>query len=259
MKQILFIIKYLKYYLVAKTDHGIHSPLVFEVYNEVINTKNEYYSFDKIEGVRKKLMSTNKKINVTDYGTGSSGDKFIKEIAKRSLKNAKYGQLLFRLVNYFKPTDIFELGTSLGITTSYLASPSPKTQVTTIEGCPNIAKEAKNIFDSLRLNNINQVVGNFDTVLPKICSQYSTGNRPFVFFDGNHKKESTLNYFNQFLPMATGEAIFIFDDIHWSQEMEEAWEEIQNNKNVSITIDLFFLGMIFFKKGVSKENFILHF
>jgi predicted O-methyltransferase YrrM len=192
-------------------------------------------------------------------GTGRSGKRTISEIAERSLKSEKYGQLLFRLVNHFKPNTILELGTSLGISTAYLASANPNSKVITIEGCPNIASEAKKNFEILGLKNIESVIGNFDSVLPAALCQLPTADCKLVFFDGNHKKEPTLRYFNQCLELADNTSVFIFDDIHWSNEMEEAWEEIKSHPQVTVTIYLFFLGLVFFRKEQVKQNFIVRF
>jgi predicted O-methyltransferase YrrM len=253
-----FAIKYIRYWLSAKTAHGIHSPFVFALYNEVIHTKSNYYSYDKIEQLRKKLLLSKKEINVTDLGAGKSGKRTIAQIAERSAKNAKYCQLLFRLVNHFKPEIILELGTSLGISTCYLASADPNSKVITIEGCPDTAAEAKKNFESLGLKNIESITGNFDVTLQqKLHSGLKTKDSilDLVFFDGNHKKEPTLNYFRQCLDHANNDSVFIFDDIHWSDEMEETWEEIKKHPKVTVTIDLFFLGLVFFRKEQSKEDF----
>lgn len=258
MKQLIFILRYIKYWFSAKTAHGIHSPFVFELYNEVINKKGSYYSFDKIEHLRKKLLVSKKEIEVTDLGTGKSGKRKVSEIAERSAKDKKYCELLFRLAYHFKPNTILELGTSLGISTSYLAAANPNAKVITIEGCPNTAKEANNNFQILGLQNIEAISGNFDKELPAVGSRQSA-IFDFVFLDGNHRKEPTLRYFNQLLKHTSNDSLFIFDDIHWSNEMEEAWEEIKADPKVSVTIDLFFVGLVFFRKEQAKENFIVRF
>jgi predicted O-methyltransferase YrrM len=267
VKSISFLIKYIKYLLSAKTPHGIHSPFVFELVNEVINKKGSYYAYEKIEQIRRKLLISLKQIEVTDLGTGRSGKRTISEIAELSLKSEKYGQLLFRLAYHFKPNTILELGTSLGISTSYLASANPNAKVITIEGCPNIANEAKKNFESLELNNIESVVGNFDDALLAVLARNqkpvrkdSFGEaRSMVFFDGNHRKEPTLKYFFQCLEHAGNDSVFVFDDIHWSNEMEEAWAEIKSHPQVTVTVDLFFLGIVFFRKEQAKEDFIIRF
>ena len=257
MKKLSLALKYLKYWFSSKNAHGIHSPFVFQLYNEVINTKGNYYSFDKIEQLRKKLLLSKKEIDVTDFGTGKSGKRIVSEIAERSLKSEKYGQLLFRLAYHFKPNTVLELGTSLGITTSYLADANPNSKVITIEGSSEILKEAKRNFSELQLNNIETVIGNFDDVLPSVIGHQSSVD--FVFFDGNHRKAPTLKYFSQCFESANNDSVFIFDDIHWSGEMEEAWQEIKSHPKVTVTIDLFFLGLVFFRKEQAKENFTLRF
>ena len=182
------------------------------------------------------------------------------EIAERSAKNKKYCKLLFRLAYYFKPTTVLELGTSLGISTAYLASANPNSKVITIEGCPNTAQEAKKNFESLGLANIESLIGNFEDVLTTNIERLtSNGKLDFAFFDGNHKREHTLKYFTQCLESTHNNSVFIFDDIHWSDEMEEAWEEIKSHPKVSVTIDLFFLGLVFFRKEQAKENFIIRY
>ena len=261
MKQLSFLIRYIRYWLSAKTAHGIHSPFVFTLYNDVINKKGSYYSFDKIEQLRKKLLLSQKEIDVTDLGAGKSGKRTIAEIAGRSAKSRKYCELLFRLAYHFsarggKPLTILELGTSLGISTAYLASASPNSKVITIEGCPNTAAEAKKNFDALGLKNIESVVGNFDVKLAAVIGHQASA-LDLIFIDGNHRKIPTLNYFSQCLSHSNNNSVFIFDDIHWSDEMEEAWEEIKKHPKVTVTIDLFFLGLLFFRKEQAKEDFIL--
>lgn len=258
MKQFVFVIKYLRYWFSAKTAHGTHSPFVFNLYNEVINKQNNYYSFDRIEQLRKRLLQSEKEIDVKDLGAGRSGKRAIREITSRSAKSPKYGRLLFRLAHHFKPEIILELGTSLGLSTAYLASAGSKAKIITIEGCPNTSEEAKKNFELLGLKNIESVVGNFNTALPDILRQ-----RPacctFVFIDGNHRREPVLNYFSQCLEHAGNNSVFVIDDIHWSGEMEEAWEEIKRHPKVTVTIDLHFLGLVFFRAEQAKENFRLRF
>lgn len=230
---------------------------MFQLYNEAISQQGSYYSFDKIEHLRRKLLVSKKEIEVTDFGTGKSGKRTIGEIAERSLKHAKYGQLLFRLVYYFKPNTVLELGTSLGITTCYLGSANPNAKVITIEGSAEIMKEAKRNFSELGLDNIETVTGNFDDVFSAVVSSRSPVD--FVFIDGNHRKEPTLRYFSLCLDRVHNDSVFVFDDIHWSGEMEQAWQVIKAHPKVTVTIDLFFLGLVFFRAGQEKEHFILRF
>jgi len=261
MKQLLLAYNYLIYRIKSTNEHGVHSPFVFELLGNVIYNTTDYYAYKPIEKLREQLLNSGHNVTCIDLGAGSlknnSSTKQIKKIARHAAKSAKYAQLLFRLVNHFQPSEILELGTSLGISTAYMAAANSNIKVTTIEGCPEIAKVAKQNFEQLELKNIEPLTGNFDAALPSVLAQKE--KLDFVFFDGNHRKEPTLNYFRQCLQKATDSSIFIFDDIYWSAEMKQAWEEIKNNNRVTVTIDLFYMGIVFFRKEQVKQNFIIRY
>lgn len=254
--------KYLRYYFTAANGkgHGIHSPFVFELVIKVLNDKANYEDYKKIELQRSLLLGNETIIEVDDFGAGSvkglKKKRVVQQIAATSLKPRKYAQLLYRLVKYFQPQQVLELGTSLGITTSYLVSAQPSSQVVTLEGSSAIASIAKQTFEQLKLENIELITGNFDDTLATVANKQFD----FVFIDGNHRKEPTLRYFEQLIPSLNDRSVVVFDDIHWSMEMEEAWEEVQHHPSVTLTIDLFFIGLIFFRKEQKeKEHFVIRF
>jgi predicted O-methyltransferase YrrM len=256
--------KYLKYWLTASngSGHGVHSPFVFEWITQVLNDKRAFDCFQAIETVREALKINNTEISVPDFGAGSrkhlDNKRKIATIAQSSLKPKKYSRLLFRMVHYYKPATILELGTSLGITTAYLSSANPDARVVTMEGAPEVAAIAQNNFKQLNLSNITVEVGNFDDQLSVVLNRLQQVD--FAFIDGNHRKEPTLNYFHQLLETSTPSTIFIFDDIHWSKDMEAAWMEIQQHPAVTLTIDLFFIGIVFFRQEQKvKEHFSVRF
>ncbi|HEX8517778.1 MAG TPA: class I SAM-dependent methyltransferase [Bacteroidia bacterium] len=254
-----FIFNYLKYKSLSSNAHGIHSPFVFNLYNNVINNTKAYYSYDVIDGLRARLLKDTRILAVTDLGAGSGSglkkNRKVADIAAISAKSRKYSRLLFRLADCFQPEVIIEIGTSLGLSTVHLAIASSKSRVYTVEGCPETRKVALENFEETGLKNISSLVGNFDQVLPGLLSEVPSAD--MVFFDGNHRKEATLNYFVQCLEKAGNESVFIFDDIYWSKEMTEAWETIRVHPKVTVSIDLFQMGIIFFRKEQAKEHFIL--
>lgn len=256
--------KYLQYYFKANNSkgHGTHSPFVFDFIIHVLNDKKEYECYSKIEAVRKELLTNKNEIEVEDFGAGSalisSNFRKINKIAASSLKRKKYAKLLFRIAKYYRLKTIVELGTSLGITTSYLASGDEDAKVFTLEGSKNIAKIAQQNFKKNSLKNIHLLQGIFEKTLPELLSQIQEVD--LLFIDGNHRKKPTLEYFESFLKKAHPNSIFIFDDIHWSQQMEEAWEEIQKHPAVTLTIDLFFIGLVFFKHDFKQvQHFFIRF
>lgn len=256
-----FIADYLKHRFTANTRHGTHSPFVYQLADEVIYNFSANTDYESIEYQRKKLFADHSNITVTDLGAGShlnkNRTKEVSQIAKNALKSPRLAQLIYRLAKYARPKNIIELGTCLGITTAYLAKACATAKITTIEGCPETANVAKQNFEDLGLRNISLEVGNFDDILPEVIAKHPSLD--FVYVDGNHRKEATLTYFKWFLPKLTENAIVIFDDIYWSKGMKEAWIEIKNNSQVTLTIDLFWIGLVFFKKGQAKQHFKLKF
>ena len=263
MQKIKFLLKYLKYKLTAKhaKGFGVHSPFLYELVHDVIYDFTPYYAQDDIWELRRELLEDKRIINVTDLGAGSrimkSSERKIKDIAKHSAVTEKFGELLFRLVVKFRPKTIIEIGTSIGLGTLYLAMPDSRSKVYTIEGCPETARIATENFQISDVKNITQVIGNFDKKLDEVLQE--TNQLDFVYFDGNHTKEATLKYFYTCLPLINNNSVFVFDDIHWSKGMEDAWTEIKQNIKVKLTVDLFFSGLVFFKNELSKENYVVKF
>lgn len=256
-----FISDYLKHRFTSKSRHGTHSPFVYKLTDEVIYDFNAKSDYKSIEAQRKKLFNDDSLIQVTDLGAGSHLNKNItkkvKQIAKNALKNPRLAQLIYRLAKDNQPKSIIELGTCLGITSAYLSKACPEADVITIEGCPETAKVAYRNFQELELDNVELRVGNFDTLLPGVIEQEP--RLDFVYVDGNHRKEATINYFNWCLPKVHEGSLLIFDDIYWSEGMKEAWEEIKRHPEVTVTVDLFWIGLVYFKKGQAKEHFKIKF
>jgi predicted O-methyltransferase YrrM len=256
--------KYIRYYLTAGNGkgHGIHSPFVFEFISKVLNDKKQYECYSAIEKQRQQLLKNTGVIEVEDFGAGSSvmksNKRMIKNIAAASLKSKKFAQLLFRIVQYYQPENILELGTALGITSSYLAKGNEQGKVFTCEGSSSIAAIAQKNFDELQIKNILLTKGDFSKTLNPLLNQI--GKTGFAFIDGNHRREPTLEYFNKLLDYSTQKTILVFDDIHWSREMEAAWEQIKNHLAVTLTIDLFFIGLVFINPDFKvKQHFVIRF
>ena len=256
--------KYLHYLLTSSNSkgHGTHSPFVFDFIKKVLNDKTVYADYKKIEEVRKQLLQNQNTIEVEDFGAGSgvikTNTRRIDKIAASSLKPKKYAQLLYRIIKYYQPHQIIEIGTSFGITTSYLATAHSAANVITHEGATMIAAIANENFNALNLNKIKLKQGNFETTLMGTIA--AIDSLDFAFIDGNHRKKPTWEYFELLLIKSNENSIFVFDDIHWSAEMEQVWEEIKLHPSVTLSIDLFFIGIVFFKKDFKvKQHFNIQF
>lgn len=251
---------YLLYRARAFKLHGVHSPFIFDLYHNVLRHTGYFPAYSRVETLRMQLLQDNRQLKVTDLGAGSKSLSYkqrkVKDIARTSAKPLKYGQLLFRLVNYFQPTTIFDLGTSLGITTSYLGEARKQAAIYTFEGCPNIASVASENFRQLGLRHICLVEGNLDETLEQQLQQVK--QLDFAFFDGNHRYAPTMRYFESCLAKHSERSVFVLDDIYWSGEMKRAWREIKEHPQVMQTVDLFFVGLVFFRTTQPKEHFTLH-
>ena len=254
------LLAYLRFWLRSGNAHGLHSPFIFGLYTSVVQHTGQYGPYAAIEARRRQLLASPASISVTDFGagshTGAGRQRRVADIARTAAKPRKLAQLLFRLVNYLRPATVLELGTSLGLTTAYLAAADSRSRVVTFEGCPNVAAVARDTFAALSLNNVEVVEGNLDhTLAPALATLGAPVD--FAFFDGNHRYEPTMRYFEQCLAHRTDQSVFVFDDIHWSEDMERAWETIQAHPDVRLTVDLFYIGLVFFRKNQPKQHFWL--
>ena len=236
---------------------GIHSPFVFHLLNYVIFEKNPFYAYTQIEKVRKSLLKDGTIVELTDFGTGNKSESSVANIATKSLESAKFGQLLFRLVNFFQPQNILELGTSLGVSTMYLAKPSSTAKVVTMEGSRSLCDIAERNFKNADVDNVEVVCGNIDKNLKDVIDKFP--QLDFVYFDANHTREATLRYFEICLQKTHKETVFVFDDIHYSAEMDSAWNEIKKRDNVRLSIDLYHFGLVFFNTDLPKQDYIVAF
>ncbi len=251
----------MKFLYHSKNEHGVHSPFVFDLVTKCFYNKTDFPEYALLKQYRKALLHNQNTIEVTDFGAGSkvfkSNTRQIAAIAKNAGISSKRAELLFRMVRYFQPSNILEIGTSLGLATSALSLGNPKGQITTLEGCPNTMAAAEKQFREFNFGNINPVVTEFSGYLTTINRQPTTDNLQLIYFDGNHSEKATLDYFEHLLPTVTNETVWIFDDIHWSAGMEAAWETIKKHPKVTVTIDTFQWGLVFFRKEQEKEHFVI--
>lgn len=234
---------------------GIHSPFLFGLVQQVLRNKHPYYCFAKIEAIRNSLRHSNQKIFVQDYGTGKSEQRSIAKIAKTSLATPKDAQTLFRIARYIQAKSILELGTSLGITTTYLASTSSKVKCVTMEGSDQLIKIAKQTAHKANLNNITFIQGDITANLKNTLTQYE----PFdmVYFDANHTLQHTLLYFNECVKRITPSSVFVFDDINTSFQMNQAWKQIVQHNKVTAALQLSRFGLVFFDEKLQKKTYYI--
>lgn len=257
------ITHFLKYSLFSghSRGHGIHSPLIFDIVTRVLRNKIDPVVVFKAEELRKKMLGDQRTIDTHDYGAGHAGKKGgsrkVSEIARYSAIPAKYGELLARLAGEYGENGVLELGTSLGISTLYMALGNPDTAVKTIEGCPESAAIAKQNFAVAGAENVNLINSKFRPALEELKM---TGFRPgLVFIDGDHQKESLLGNFREICSMTDDSALIAIDDIYLSSGMHEAWISIKDDRRVSATLDIFRLGLVLLRGNVARQHYMIRY
>lgn len=244
--------RYFLYRIKAGNKHSVQPPILFSFAENVLSgaSKSTYKAAEK---ERQRLKNSKQVLDFVDYGkSGVLLEKAVADIAKKSLKPPKYAKLLSTIVEHQEAKSVLELGTSLGITTAYLAR-NEKTEVITLEGDPSVAQIAQSVWNQLGHKNIKCTVGPFEKTIESVLdTQYDV-----MYIDGNHRLEPTLRYFDQLQAAAHSKTLFIFDDIHYSVEMEQAWEAIKADERVSSTIDLFFVGVVYIDAALNKQHFTL--
>lgn len=252
-------VKYINYWLSSTDEHSLHAPFSYDFYTNVVKNRDSLAGADKIENLRRILHDDHSLVAVTDYGAGSSSNasktKSISNIVKSSLTPQKYSLIYNKIIDFSGATRILELGTSLGLNTMYLANGQSVEHITTMEGCPQIAALAMKNFKALGYNKVHCAVGRIDSILETELNRL--GRVDFVLFDANHTYTATLDYFEKCLTVSHEASVFVFDDIYWSPDMCRAWEEIKRDKRVTLSLDLYRSGIVFFKKNIVNEHLVL--
>ncbi len=251
------ILAYINYWFHQVDEHSLHSPFLFSFYQELV--KPRFDPNPDIEQLRAQLRKDSTLIELIDYGAGSrvnkSNKRKIATVAKHSTTPLKFSLFLQQMIRHFKYENVWELGTSLGLNTLYL-SENEATQVTTFEGDPTLCEISGGHFSQFKRKNIKQVSGDLDETLSKALE--TSLPIDMVYIDANHRYEPTISYYHQLLPKMSSKGVIVFDDIHWSKEMQKAWIYIQKDAN-SLTIDLFEGGLLFLDPELPKENWLLTF
>ncbi len=235
------------YYLRAQTRYDVHSPFLGELVEGVFRNRGHKPIFDAIENQRAIYQNCEKRIKKSELGAGSqvlaSAEVKISQLARSALAPAWQGRLYHHLTHHFKPSKILELGTCLGISTAYLFSGSPSSEMISIEGDEILASMAMRTLKTLFGTSAPAVChGTFAAQLPEVLEKLAPID--LVLIDGDHTYASTLNYVHQITPFLSADAIIILHDIHWSSDMHDAWLEIKSSPTFNLALDIFVLGLL---------------
>lgn len=246
----------------AKGAFWLHSPFLFRLYTEVIRHRSSDAG-KKIEAFRRELSRSTKPVQVLDLGAGQGkrgGGTYhstVGTLVSRVSRKPKVGELLHQLCQYFQPKQCLEFGTHVGISALYQLSALPaEARFVSMEGAPELAALAQEHLRSFDLD-AELLVGDFDVSLQQI--NWEIFQPDYVFIDGNHQYEPTLRYVEYVLPKVQDGCLIVLDDIHWSPNMTRAWEAINQLPDISVSIDLYHVGLCFVRRPQAKEHFRLRF
>lgn len=242
----------------AKTRHGTHSPFVYDFLEKVLYDRTYYSEYEKLDALLKKNLQDNRTLEFEDLGAGSKKKiRKVKDMARAASATKKQARLLFRMARHYRFEHILELGTNLGHATSALALGNPEAKLTSVEGVPEIHAIAQENLGLFVKSPVELINARFDEVLPRLLDRPKAFD--FVYLDGNHRFEPTMNYVNQLLAKSHNDTLIMLDDIHWSLEMHRAWNEILEDPRVVVSIDLFRSGILLLRKEMSRERFYIRF
>lgn len=246
---------YFSYWLDAVDEHSLHSPFFFDFYTRVVKNKTGENGVASIEQLRNKLLADHRPLKTQDPGSRQSDkSRTISSITRTSVSPLRFSGIYSRMIRHFKAHTILELGTSVGINTLYLAQ-QRDSSITTFEGSPELANLARLTFDFAEARNIRLIEGNLDRTLSEFLQ--TIRKIDFILMDANHRYQPTVSYFENLLTRITESSIVVVDDIHYSAEMEKAWNELKTHKLVYGSADLYRCGILFFDPSLNKQHVIL--
>lgn len=242
------------YFKALRRGHGVHSPFAYKLCEEVLYNQHPFYHFEDLSNLRQLIADDETEITMEDFGAGSkvlkNPKRKIKHIAKIGISSQQQSELLYRLINFTNARNCLELGTSIGLNTLYLAKAGKQSEITTIDACSDLVKYASQLAKKNKVNNIQFIHAPFDSVLPDLLSK---NKYDFIYIDGNHTYEATMRYFGWIAHSAAENCVIVLDDIFWSSGMTKAWNQIKQHQNVSLSINLFYMGIVFFKPELKQK------
>jgi len=257
------IVKYLHYLLKAKSGKGfgIHSPQIYDFARKVLYNETRLKVPDNVEKLRRSLRSDRSWIGTEEQGAGSRLPGWkrhrVSQFAKHASVGKRYGALLYRMVKWFQPEGILELGTGIGVSTLYLSS-GFSGRLVSVEADEQKSQYAREMLLQAGIRNPELHCGLFDDLFEQV--EGILQKRCLVFLDGDHRFEAVTALVERILArIGDREVLIVLDDIHWSSGMEKAWRQCIANTRCTYSVDLFRFGLLFVRENPVKQHFTLFF
>lgn len=252
------ICEYIKYIAKAKGRHQIHSPFVYELVDVCFSQKVAKKDKKTLARFTSTLYNDKNNYEFDTQGAGSKRKNTfaqIKQYATNARTKGKYWTLLYKISTHYKPTRILELGTNFGFGSLAFSLGHPSAEIDTVEGSNILYEINQKNFKNFSNHKIEFHRNTFDTFFDtKPQTKYD-----LIFIDGDHTSEKLFKHLKKAIEYAHNETFILIDDIRWSGDMYDAWEQITADKRFNLTIDLFKLGIILLKENKEKEHFIIRY
>ncbi len=260
MSDVMFRSKaFIHHWMNSRSRYHIHSPLVYHFCTSILPHQKSSVG-NRIANRRKELMKNNNTITFTDYGASGGGktvQRKLGEMIRSASRKRRSGELLHRICSEYSVSRGLELGTHAGIGTLYQVAGGHFQRFISLDGAEELSQIAQKGFRQWPIH-VECLTGPFEETLYNQLKIQSLAP-DYVFLDGNHRYEPSIEYFQYLLPHMADGGIMIWDDINWSKGMQRAWKEIISHPEVTVSIDLFFLGICFIRRNQAKEHFRLLF
>jgi predicted O-methyltransferase YrrM len=182
--------------------------------------------------------------------------------------NRQWGLFLHLCARALAAETICEFGTAVGISGSYLALAPSCRQFYGLDGSAarlDLAKAtfsrcgirttdalrgsfdvAQDVPQGKRLVDLIQaeaclVLGPFEETVPRLLA--SELRIDLAYVDGDHRRQPTLDIFEQLTRCLRPGALVIFDDIRWTVDMFETWGDLSEWPGFSDTVDVGRMGL----------------
>ena len=215
----------LKYLWQRKSEYSIHSPFVYDFMKKVLYDRGSNRDYDLMLRISRLL----------------DGKKY------PTRRRRKEGRLLYRLVRYLEPETVLTFGQLSALNTSALALGNLQTKVYLEQ-----SSDFLETLNSMGVVNVSLIRhdGNEE-------EQFERLNTGFVFYALDDFGDDTWNNLEDGFGTVDEETVLVFEGIHHSRHTEAAWEAIKANEDVTVTMDLYCIGIVFFREGIEKQDFML--
>ncbi|MDD2435944.1 MAG: SAM-dependent methyltransferase [Massilibacteroides sp.] len=221
-----------------RKGHGVHSPFVFNFITKVIDERAAYYCLKDIELTRKKFFYENEPFHKWEI-------------------RPKYGALLMRISNYLKPQNLLLIGSDLSFSALYSSSYASTTRCVVLEEKTEIAAFSRSVIEKHRAKNILLKEGVYQKTVSEVLEH--TDKLDFVYFGYPNDSALDIPVFECILPHLHEHSVLILRGIRKTKDRKEFWNRLCARPEVSVTIDVYELGIAFFNHKIHKKNYIVSF